>query len=120
VVSGCQDKIQHWKKVESDYDALQERLGSLPDRLSYDIMVPFGPASFYARSPRPNQRSHCFARGQLVCQMFSQTSHGLVDHRKKRPHPGCRSIGSTTDRSIVSVGGRGVLDELADLNTPTH
>lgn len=27
------------KKVESDYEALQERLRTLPDKLSYDIMV---------------------------------------------------------------------------------
>lgn len=27
------------KKVESDYKSLQERLSTLPDKLSYDIMV---------------------------------------------------------------------------------
>lgn len=27
------------KKVESDYEVLQERLRTLPDKLSYDIMV---------------------------------------------------------------------------------
>lgn len=27
------------KKVEKDYESLQERLKTLPDKLSYDIMV---------------------------------------------------------------------------------
>lgn len=29
----------HRRKVEDDYGALQERLGTLPDKLSYSIMV---------------------------------------------------------------------------------
>lgn len=32
-------KFVNRKKVESDYEALQERLRTLPDKLSYDIMV---------------------------------------------------------------------------------
>lgn len=32
-------KFVNRKKVESDYEALQERLSTLPDKLSYDIMV---------------------------------------------------------------------------------
>ncbi|CAH2324266.1 unconventional prefoldin RPB5 interactor 1 isoform X1 [Pelobates cultripes] len=39
VVSGCKEKIQHWKKVESDYEALEKRLHTLPDKLSYEVMV---------------------------------------------------------------------------------
>ncbi|XP_007945949.1 unconventional prefoldin RPB5 interactor 1 [Orycteropus afer afer] len=39
VVTNCQEKIQHWKKVDNDYNALQERLSTLPDKLSYNIMV---------------------------------------------------------------------------------
>ncbi|KAH0519047.1 Unconventional prefoldin RPB5 interactor [Microtus ochrogaster] len=39
VVTNCQEKIQHWEKVDSDYSALQERLRTLPDKLSYDVMA---------------------------------------------------------------------------------
>uniref|UniRef100_H3CSH1 Protein phosphatase 1 regulatory subunit 19 n=1 Tax=Tetraodon nigroviridis TaxID=99883 RepID=H3CSH1_TETNG len=46
VVKDCETKIQHWKKVSDDYEALNERLQTLPDQLSYDIMVPFGSLAF--------------------------------------------------------------------------
>uniref|UniRef100_A0A3P8VGU2 URI1 prefoldin like chaperone n=1 Tax=Cynoglossus semilaevis TaxID=244447 RepID=A0A3P8VGU2_CYNSE len=34
------------KKLSDDYEALNERLETLPDQLSYDVMVPFGPLAF--------------------------------------------------------------------------
>ncbi|KAJ3597075.1 hypothetical protein NHX12_003475 [Muraenolepis orangiensis] len=34
------------KKVSGDYEALDDRLQTLPDQLSYDVMVPFGPLAF--------------------------------------------------------------------------
>ncbi|XP_017274581.1 unconventional prefoldin RPB5 interactor 1 [Kryptolebias marmoratus] len=46
VVKDCESRIQHWKKVSADYEALNERLETLPNQLSYDIMVPFGPLAF--------------------------------------------------------------------------
>ncbi|XP_026097464.1 unconventional prefoldin RPB5 interactor-like, partial [Carassius auratus] len=46
VVKDCRSQIEHWKKVENDYESLQDRLRTLPDKLSYDIMVPFGPLAF--------------------------------------------------------------------------
>ncbi|XP_037538684.1 unconventional prefoldin RPB5 interactor 1 [Nematolebias whitei] len=46
VVKDCESRIQHWKKVSGDYEALNDRLETLPDQLSYDIMVPFGPLAF--------------------------------------------------------------------------
>ncbi|MFT7816811.1 unconventional prefoldin RPB5 interactor 1 isoform X1 [Arapaima gigas] len=39
VVSSCKGQIQHWSKVKADYGALEERLRTLPDRLSYDVMI---------------------------------------------------------------------------------
>ncbi|KAM7414199.1 hypothetical protein PAMA_019153 [Pampus argenteus] len=46
VVKDCESRIQHWRKVSGDYEALKDRLKTLPDELSYDIMVPFGPLAF--------------------------------------------------------------------------
>ncbi|XP_076841482.1 unconventional prefoldin RPB5 interactor 1 [Brachyhypopomus gauderio] len=46
VVKDCKDQLVHWKKVEKDYESLQERLFTLPDKLTYDVMVPFGPLAF--------------------------------------------------------------------------
>uniref|UniRef100_A0A2I3G7A7 URI1 prefoldin like chaperone n=1 Tax=Nomascus leucogenys TaxID=61853 RepID=A0A2I3G7A7_NOMLE len=33
-------------RLHNDYNALRERLSTLPDKLSYNIMVPFGPFAF--------------------------------------------------------------------------
>ncbi|KAI4825414.1 hypothetical protein KUCAC02_021094 [Chaenocephalus aceratus] len=46
VVKDCESRIQHWKKLSGDYEALNDRLKTLPDQLSYDITVPFGPLAF--------------------------------------------------------------------------
>ncbi|XP_034031414.1 unconventional prefoldin RPB5 interactor 1 [Thalassophryne amazonica] len=39
VVKDCEGRVQHWKKVSGDYEALNNRLRTLPDQLSYDIMA---------------------------------------------------------------------------------
>ncbi|KAM9302342.1 unconventional prefoldin RPB5 interactor 1 [Gastrophryne carolinensis] len=83
VISGCQDKIQHWKKVESDYDALQERLRTLPDKLSYEIMVPFGPLAFMpGRLVRTNEVTVLLGDNWFA-KCSSKQAMSLVDHRKK-------------------------------------
>nr|ACO14167.1 Unconventional prefoldin RPB5 interactor [Esox lucius] len=48
VVKGCEDQIQHWKNVKGDYEVLEDRLKTLPDKVSYDIMVCSTPC--FARS----------------------------------------------------------------------
>ncbi|KAM5137982.1 unconventional prefoldin RPB5 interactor 1 [Mantella aurantiaca] len=83
VVSGCQEKIQHWKKVESDYDALQERLGSLPDKLSYDIMVPFGPLAFMPGRLVQTNEVTVLLGDNWFAKCSAKQAMSLVDHRKK-------------------------------------
>lgn len=83
VVSGCQEKIQHWKKVESDYDALQERLGSLPEKLSYDIMVPFGPLAFMPGRLVQTNEVTVLLGDNWFAKCSAKQAMGLVDHRKK-------------------------------------
>ncbi|XP_077144831.1 unconventional prefoldin RPB5 interactor 1 isoform X1 [Ranitomeya variabilis] len=83
VISGCQEKIQHWKKVEEDYDALQDRLGTLPDKLSYEIMVPFGPLAFMpGRLVQTNEVTVLLGDNWFAKCSIKQAM-SLVDHRKK-------------------------------------
>ncbi|XP_076340512.1 uncharacterized protein LOC143241002 [Tachypleus tridentatus] len=42
----CEEKIEQWEKFKNDYESLKERLTTLPDVISYEIMVPFGPQAF--------------------------------------------------------------------------
>ncbi|XP_038067005.1 unconventional prefoldin RPB5 interactor-like [Patiria miniata] len=39
-------RIKKWEKFDDDYTALQDRLRTLPDKVSQNIMVPFGPVAF--------------------------------------------------------------------------
>ncbi|XP_044520113.1 unconventional prefoldin RPB5 interactor 1 [Gracilinanus agilis] len=83
VVTGCQEKIQHWKKVEHDYEALQERLSTLPDKLSYDIMVPFGPLAFMPGQLVSTNEVTVLLGDNWFCKCSAKQAVGLVEHRKK-------------------------------------
>lgn len=83
VVSSCKEKIQHWVKVQSDYEALQERLKTLPDKLCYDVMVPLGPLALM-----PGQLIHTNEVTVLLgdnwfAKCSAKEAARLVDHRKK-------------------------------------
>ncbi|XP_063802114.1 unconventional prefoldin RPB5 interactor 1 [Pseudophryne corroboree] len=83
VVSSCQEKIQHWKKVEGDYDALQERLGTLPDKLSHDIMVPFGALAFMPGRLVQTNEVTVLLGDNWFAKCSAKQAATLVDHRKK-------------------------------------
>ncbi|XP_053305221.1 unconventional prefoldin RPB5 interactor 1 [Spea bombifrons] len=83
VVSGCQEKIQHWKKVESDYDALQKRLHTLPDKLSYEVMVPFGPLAFMPGRLVQTNEITVLLGDNWFAKCSAKEASALVDHRKK-------------------------------------
>ncbi|OCT82430.1 unconventional prefoldin RPB5 interactor 1 isoform X2 [Xenopus laevis] len=83
VVSNCQEKIQNWRKVESDYDALQERLSTLPDKLSYEILVPFGPLAFMPGRLVQTNEVTVLLGDSWFAKCSSKQAVGLIDHRKK-------------------------------------
>ncbi|XP_039183571.1 unconventional prefoldin RPB5 interactor 1 [Crotalus tigris] len=84
VVTSCQEKIQHWKKVESDYEALQDRLSTLPDKLSYDVMVPFGPLAFMPGRLVHTNEVTVLLGDNWFAKCSAKQARGLVEHRKKR------------------------------------
>ncbi|XP_068549183.1 unconventional prefoldin RPB5 interactor 1 isoform X2 [Anas acuta] len=83
VVTSCQEKIQHWKKVEGDYEALQERLRTLPDKLSYDIMVPFGPLAFMPGKLVHTNEVTVLLGDNWFSKCSAKQAVELVEHRKK-------------------------------------
>lgn len=50
--AACLQKIEQWEKFKKDYEVLKDRLETLPEKISHDVMVPFG--------------SHAFMPGQLI------------------------------------------------------
>ncbi|XP_051018132.1 unconventional prefoldin RPB5 interactor 1 [Acomys russatus] len=83
VVTNCQEKIQHWEKVDSDYSALQERLRTLPDKLSYDIMVPFGPLAFMPGKLVHTNEVTVLLGDNWFAKCSAKQAVGLVEHRKE-------------------------------------
>ncbi|XP_072374247.1 unconventional prefoldin RPB5 interactor 1 isoform X1 [Scyliorhinus torazame] len=82
VVASCKEKIQHWVKVQDDYEALQSRLKTLPDKVSYDVMVPFGSLAFM-----PGQLIHTNEVTVLLgdnwfAKCSAKQAIDLVEHRK--------------------------------------
>lgn len=45
-LTACFQQIEQWEKFKSDYENLKNRLETLSDKISYDVMVPFGPLAF--------------------------------------------------------------------------
>ncbi|XP_049719529.1 unconventional prefoldin RPB5 interactor 1 isoform X1 [Elephas maximus indicus] len=83
VVTKCQEKIQHWTKVDNDYNALQERLSTLPDKLSYNIMVPFGPFAFMPGKLVHTNEVTVLLGDNWFAKCSAKQAIGLVEHRKE-------------------------------------
>ncbi|XP_067091630.1 unconventional prefoldin RPB5 interactor 1 [Osmerus mordax] len=83
VVKDCDGQIQHWKKVEGDYDALEERLRTLPDKLSYDIMVPFGPLAFMPGKMVHTNEITVLLGDNWFAKCSAKQAQEIVGHRKQ-------------------------------------
>ncbi|RXN11024.1 unconventional prefoldin RPB5 interactor 1 [Labeo rohita] len=83
VVKDCRSQIEHWKKVENDYESLQDRLRTLPDKLSYDIMVPFGPLAFMPGKLVHTNELTVLLGDNWFAKCSAKQANDLVEHRKK-------------------------------------
>ncbi|XP_026143085.1 unconventional prefoldin RPB5 interactor 1-like [Carassius auratus] len=83
VVKDCRSQIEHWKKVENDYESLQDRLRTLPDKLSYDIMVPFGPLAFMPGKLVHTNELTVLLGDNWFAKCSAKQADALVEHRKK-------------------------------------
>ncbi|KAM9854140.1 unconventional prefoldin RPB5 interactor 1 isoform 2-T2 [Aulostomus maculatus] len=83
VVKDCELRIQHWKKVSGDYDALNDRLKTLPDRLSYDIMVPFGPLAFMPGKLVRTNEVTVLLGDNWFARCSTKQAQKIVEHRMK-------------------------------------
>ncbi|XP_040895019.1 unconventional prefoldin RPB5 interactor 1 [Toxotes jaculatrix] len=81
VVKDCESRIQHWKKVSGDYEALSDRLKDLPDQLSYDIMVPFGPLAFMPGKLVHTNEVTVLLGDNWFAKCSAKEAQKIVDHR---------------------------------------
>ncbi|XP_010773901.1 unconventional prefoldin RPB5 interactor 1 [Notothenia coriiceps] len=83
VVKDCESRIQHWKKVSGDYEALNDRLKTLPDQLSYDITVPFGPLAFMPGKLVHTNEVTALLGDNWFAKCSTKQAQKIVDHRMK-------------------------------------
>ncbi|XP_052008727.1 unconventional prefoldin RPB5 interactor-like [Xyrauchen texanus] len=83
VVKDCRGQIEHWKKVEKDYESLQDRFRTLPDKLSYDIMVPFGPLAFMPGKLVHTNELTVLLGDNWFAKCSAKQADSLVEHRMK-------------------------------------
>ncbi|KAM9351586.1 unconventional prefoldin RPB5 interactor 1 [Symphorus nematophorus] len=83
VVKDCESRILHWRKVSGDYEALNERLQTLPDQLSYDIMVPFGPLAFMPGKLVHTNEVTALLGDNWFTKCSAKQAQKIVNHRMK-------------------------------------
>ncbi|KAK5867730.1 hypothetical protein PBY51_012195 [Eleginops maclovinus] len=83
VVKDCENRVQHWKKVSGDYEALNHRLKTLPDQLSYEITVPFGPLAFMPGKLVHTNEVTALLGDNWFAKCSTKQAQKIVDHRTK-------------------------------------
>uniref|UniRef100_A0A2K6BXX3 Protein NNX3 n=1 Tax=Macaca nemestrina TaxID=9545 RepID=A0A2K6BXX3_MACNE len=71
------------KKVDNDYNALPERLSTLPDKLSYNIMVPFGPFAFMLGKLVHTNEVNVLLGDNWFAKCSAKQTVSLVEHQKE-------------------------------------
>ncbi|RVE72260.1 hypothetical protein OJAV_G00059970 [Oryzias javanicus] len=104
VVKDCERRIQHWTKVSGDYEALSDRLKTLPDRLSYDIMVPFGPLAFMPGKLVRTNEVTVLLGDNWFAKCSTKQAQAVVDHRMSHVKKELEDLSKTRKNFEARVG----------------
>ncbi|XP_018613693.1 unconventional prefoldin RPB5 interactor 1 isoform X2 [Scleropages formosus] len=105
--------MKHWSKVKADYEALQERLRTLPDRLSYDVMVPFGPLAFMPGKLVHTNELTVLLGDNWFAKCSAKQAMDLVEHRKKH----VKKVLDDLDKMMKSFQARvGLTEDLEEIS----
>ncbi|KAG7522359.1 hypothetical protein JOB18_020507 [Solea senegalensis] len=104
VVKDCESRILHWKKVSGDYEALNDRLKTLPDQLSYDIMVPFGSLAFMPGKLVHTNELTVLLGDNWFARCSAKQAQKLVDHRMKHVKHELDDLSKTMKNFEARVG----------------
>ncbi|XP_029010830.1 unconventional prefoldin RPB5 interactor 1 [Betta splendens] len=104
VVKDCESRIQHWKKVSGDYEALKDRLQTLPDQLSYDIMVPFGPLAFMPGKLVHTNEVTVLLGDNWFTKCSAKQAQKLIDHRMTHVKRELDAVSQTMKNFEARVG----------------
>ncbi|CAB1313607.1 unnamed protein product [Coregonus sp. 'balchen'] len=113
VVKGCEVQIQHWEKVKGDYEALEDQLKTLPDEVSYDIMVPFGPLAFMPGKLVHTNEFTVLLGDNWFAKCSAKQAQKLVEHRKKHVRSALDDLHKTRKNFEARVGFAEDLEKLS-------
>ncbi|CAB1322967.1 unnamed protein product [Coregonus sp. 'balchen'] len=113
VVQGCEGQIQHWEMVKGDYEALEDRLKTLPDQVSYDIMVPFGPLAFMPGKLVHTNEITVLLGDNWFAKCSAKQAQKLVEHRKKHVNSALDDLHKTRKNFEARVGFTEDLEKLS-------
>ncbi|KAK2841998.1 hypothetical protein Q5P01_012198 [Channa striata] len=114
VVKDCESRIQHWKKVSGDYEALTDRLQTLPDQLSYDIMVPFGPLAFMPGKLVHTNEITALLGDNWFAKCSAKQAQKIVHHRMKYVQSELDALSQTMKNFEARVGFAKDLETTSD------
>ncbi|XP_078689991.1 uncharacterized protein LOC144921153 [Branchiostoma floridae x Branchiostoma belcheri] len=83
-IEACKSKIKQWKQFKSDYNAVQDRLRTLPDRISYDIMVPYGSLAFMPGHLVHTNEVLVLLGDNWFVERSAKQACEIIDRRRKR------------------------------------
>ncbi|XP_061891306.1 unconventional prefoldin RPB5 interactor 1 [Entelurus aequoreus] len=104
VVKDCEQRMQHWEKLSGDYEALRDRLKNLPDKVSYDIMVPFGTLAFMPGKLVHSNEVTVLLGDNWFAKCSAKQAEKLVDHRMKYVRSELDGLSKTRKNFEARVG----------------
>ncbi|XP_028307300.1 unconventional prefoldin RPB5 interactor 1 [Gouania willdenowi] len=114
VVKDCESRIQHWIKVSDDYDALKDRLRTLPDQLCYDVMVPFGRLAFMPGKLVHTNEVMVLLGDNWFAKCSTKQAQKIVDHRMKHVKNEMEDLSKTRKNFQARVGFAKDLETMSD------
>lgn len=77
------EKVKQLTKFKEDYEALKARLETLPDKVSHEVMVPFGKLAFIPGRVKHTNEILCLLGDNWFVERSAKQSAQIVDRRIK-------------------------------------
>ncbi|XP_033096240.1 unconventional prefoldin RPB5 interactor 1-like [Anneissia japonica] len=114
-------KLQQWETFKKDYEILEDRLKTLPDKVTHQVMVPFGPMAFMPGQLVHTNEINVLLGDDWFVERSAKQACGIVQRRinhvqgmikdlQKQKELLEARLGFTADFKAESSQGEGVVD----------
>ena len=80
----CKQRLKQWTKFRGDYLTLKSRLTELPNKVSHQVMVPFGPRAFFPGHLKHTNEIMVLLGDNWFVEQSAKQASAIVDRRLKR------------------------------------